>query len=170
MTETKPINWQIRINIFGTTEEAYAVHDTIANAMGRERFNDIRLINIDKGEGEVDDETQIFCKACGKLDGNLFDHVCDACLLKEKEEQQREEDAKYDEDKYEIEWGWVVFCNHCNRPAKYVNNNSWCCIHDDRPNAAAELDSFNATKFHAERITKDELIRWQKKYPHAEWD
>ena len=165
----KPINWQIRINVFGTTEEAYAAHDSIANAMGRERFNNIRLINIDKGEDEVDDETQIFCKSCGRLDGALHDYVCDACLILEKEKRQQEEDAKYDDDKRGTEWDWVAFCPECGLPANYDSDECyWYCPHGNCTNYLPDR-SVNADKFEAHRLTIAELAELKKKYAFAEW-
>lgn len=173
MTETEPINWQIRINLFGTTEEAYAAHDQITNVMGRERYDDIRLINIDKDEDEADDKIQAKCKACGRVSISLHDYVCDACLILEKEKRQQEE-IKFPDSQYLTTWGDMAICTDCNQPAAYrriENGGYWHCPNTACPNIDTEHDQNCCGKkaFDAKKVTKEELEEIRKQFTFAEW-
>lgn len=166
MTETEPTNWQIRVSVFDTQENAYKITEAI------EALNlgyDVRILNIDKGDNEVDDETHIFCKSCGRLDGALHDYVCDACLILEKEKQQQEEDAKYNDDKRGTEWDWVSFCPDCGTPTMYDTDGCyWYCINNDCDNNTRDT-TVNAYDFDARKTTYSELMELKKKYPYTGW-
>lgn len=114
--QNKSTNYQIRINVFDTQETAYKITEAIeALNLG---YN-VRILNIDKGEDEIDDETQIFCKACGKLGNALHNYVCDACLILEKEERQKEHDLKHP-----ITHGHVPYCTTVGPRQNYKTTNT----------------------------------------------
>lgn len=166
MTETEPTNWQIRVAVFDTQENAYKVVEAIeALNLG---YN-IRILNINRGDDECDDETQALCKGCGRVDTSLHDYVCDACLILEKEKRQQEEDAKYDDDKRGTEWDWVAFCPECGLPANYDSDECyWHCPHGNCTNCLPNR-SVNANEFEAHRLTIAELTELKEKYSFVEW-
>jgi len=159
-------NWQIRVNIFDTQENAYKITEAIeALKLG---YN-TRILNIDKGNCESDDETQRCCTRCGRMDDRLHDYICDACLILEKEKRQKEHNEKYDDDKREVEWDWVAFCPECGIPSKHDSNECyWYCPSMDCDNNNQDT-SVNACYSNARETTITELIELQKKYPYAKW-
>lgn len=171
MPETEPTNWQIRVSIFDTQENAYKITEAI------EALNlgyDVRILNIDKGDDEVDDETHIFCKSCGRLDGALHNYVCDACLILEKEKRQQEEETKFPDSQYLTTWGDMAICTDCNQPAAYrriKNGGYWHCPNPACPNIDTEHDQncCGQKTFDAKKVTKEELEEIRKQFPHAEW-
>lgn len=80
---TKKTNWQIRINVFDSKENAFAITYKI-EALGL-GYNH-RIINVDRDNQEMDDDEQCVCKECGRVDGNLHYNICEECLNKRKQE------------------------------------------------------------------------------------
>ena len=166
MTETEVNNWQIRINVFGNTNHTIEIVEAIEKL---KLGYDIRLLNIDKDEGEVDDETQNKCHSCGRMDSSLHQYVCDACLLLEKEERQQEHDTKYDNGKRGTEWDYVSRCTNCGEPTKYESIECyWHCIGDKCDNTLIDTTA-NANGFDASKETIEELKELKKEHSHAEW-
>lgn len=166
MTETEINNWQIRINVFENTNHTIEIVEAIENL---KLGYDIRLLNIDKDEGEDDDKTQIKCNSCGQLDGALHNYVCDTCLILEKEQRQKEHDEKYDDDKRGVDWDWVAHCPECGLPAAYDSDECyWYCPHGNCTNYLPDR-SVNANEFDARETTQEELAELKKTYPFAEW-
>lgn len=168
MIEMENTNWQIRINIFDNQNNAYKIIDAINKL---ELGYDIRILNIDKGDSEYDDEIQGCCTACGRMDSNLYDHVCDKCLMIEKAERQAEED-KYPDETYMIEWGHVAYCSQCNLPAAYDADDSfWYCPEPDCDNEhrVCDVNCCGSKEFNVINVTKNELKEMKKEFSFAEW-
>ena len=165
---TENTNWQIRVNVYDDQDNAYEIIDAINKL---ELGYDIRILNIDKGDSEFDDELQFCCTACGRMDSNLFDRVCDTCLMIEKAKRQAEED-KYPEETYMVEWGHVAYCNQCNTPSKYNTDGAfWYCPESSCDNCLPlhDVNCCGSSKFHAINATKNELIEIKKEFKWAEW-
>lgn len=84
---TNKTNWQIRINVFDTEENAFRISDAIE--VSRLGYN-VRIINIDKDGGEDDDEMQFKCMGCGRMDSCLHSSMCNACLTELKRQMEEE--------------------------------------------------------------------------------
>ena len=160
-------NWQIRVNVYDNQDNAYKIIEAINKL---ELGYDIRILNIDKGDSESDDELQGCCKGCGCLDSSLHSNTCERCLDLEK--KQAQENEKYSDETYMVEWGHVAYCSQCNTPAKYAGDDAyWYCPEPGCSNCLPlkDVNCCGSTEFYAINITKDKLKEIKKEFEWAEW-